>query len=129
MKAPCRPTCGKPCSIEFGTNCGAPGHRPAAVELDSRRPDSGASPLEAAIGQQRSNATTRARDVAGRRARTVVARVELGFTHEELAALLGKASANAARMALERALLRLRRRWATPLRRSEAEKKLPLGPI
>ena len=37
----------------------------------------------------------------------LVARIEMGFTHEELATLLGKPSANAARMAVERALLRL----------------------
>ena len=37
----------------------------------------------------------------------IIARVELGFTYEEVAAALGKPSANAARMAVERALVRL----------------------
>jgi DNA-directed RNA polymerase specialized sigma24 family protein len=37
----------------------------------------------------------------------IIARVELGMPHEELARLLGKPSANAARMAVERALVRL----------------------
>ena len=36
-----------------------------------------------------------------------MARVEFGFSNEELARAFGKPSANAARMALQRALLRL----------------------
>jgi len=39
----------------------------------------------------------------------IVARIELGYTHEELAGMLGKPSANAARMAVERAIVRLAR--------------------
>jgi RNA polymerase sigma-70 factor (ECF subfamily) len=37
----------------------------------------------------------------------VIAHVEFHFSHQELAAAFGKPSANAARMALQRALLRL----------------------
>ena len=37
----------------------------------------------------------------------VVARIEMGYTHEEIADLLGKPTANAARMAVERAIVRL----------------------
>ena len=37
----------------------------------------------------------------------IVARIEMGYTHEEIAGLLGKPTANAARMAVERAIVRL----------------------
>jgi hypothetical protein len=42
----------------------------------------------------------------------IVARVELGYTNPEIAGLLKKPSANAARMALERALVRLAKTMA-----------------
>jgi DNA-directed RNA polymerase specialized sigma24 family protein len=38
---------------------------------------------------------------------TIVCRVEMGYTHEELADALGKPSADAARKAAQRALVRL----------------------
>ncbi len=84
------------------------GRRPAAAELDSQAPDSAASPLEEAIGRQaveRYEAALQRLRAEDREA--IIARIEMGFTHEELASLLGKPSANAARMALERALVRL----------------------
>lgn len=84
------------------------GRRPAVLELDSQAPDGSASPLEEAIGRQAveryEQALQRLRD-DDREA--IIARIEMGFTHEEVATLLGKPSANAARMALERALVRL----------------------
>ena len=50
----------------------------------------------------------------------------MGFTHDELATLLGKPSANAARMAVERALVRLaaemRTLGAAPAPASEPDK-------
>jgi RNA polymerase sigma factor (sigma-70 family) len=84
------------------------GRRPANAPLDSQAPDSAPSPLEEAIGRQ----AVERYDEALQRLRAddreaIIARIEMGFTHEELATLLGKPSANAARMALERALLRL----------------------
>ena len=84
------------------------GRRPANAELDSQAPDSGASPLDEAIGRQavdRYEAALQRLRAEDREA--IIARIEMGFTHEELARLLGKPSANAARMALERALVRL----------------------
>lgn len=84
------------------------GRRPAATELDSQAPDSAASPLEEAIGSQaveRYEAALQRLRAGDREA--IIGRIEMGFTHEELATLLGKPSANAARMALERALVRL----------------------
>jgi RNA polymerase sigma-70 factor (ECF subfamily) len=82
--------------------------RPETVELDVEHPDEGPSPLEAAIGRQgleRYEQALAALRPIDREA--VIARLELGFTYEEVSNLLGKPSANAARMAVERALVRL----------------------
>jgi RNA polymerase sigma-70 factor (ECF subfamily) len=72
--------------------------------------DPGPSPLDEAIGRQAREAyeaaLARLRD-EDREA--IVARVELGCSHEETAAALGKPSADAARMAVARALVRLAR--------------------
>ena len=82
--------------------------RPNSVELDATHADSGPSPLQAAIGNaaleryERALATLRPIE-----REAVIARLELGFTYEEVAKLVGKPSANAARMAVERALVRL----------------------
>jgi RNA polymerase sigma-70 factor (ECF subfamily) len=84
--------------------------RPSRSELDSQAPDDGRSPLDEAIGQEaieryeRALATLRPED-----REAVVARIELGCTNREIAELLGKPSANAARMAVERAIVRLAR--------------------
>lgn len=82
--------------------------RPDAVELESAQRDEGPSPLEAAIGRQaldRYEAALAELRPVDREA--IIARVELGFTYDEVAQLLGKPTANAARMAVERALVRL----------------------
>jgi RNA polymerase sigma factor (sigma-70 family) len=82
--------------------------RPEMVEIGTEHPDGGPSPLEAAIGKagleryELALATLRPID-----REAVIARLELGFTYDEVAKLLGKPSANAARMAVERALVRL----------------------
>jgi len=84
--------------------------RPAKTELDSQLEGGGDSPLEAAIGQtaieryERALASLRSED-----REAIVARVELGYTNQEIAELLGKPSTNAARMAVERAIVRLAR--------------------
>lgn len=84
------------------------GRRPAPEPVDSAIEDEGISPLEAAIGAEAvgryDRALARLRD-EDREA--VIARVELDCTNEEIAAMLGKPSANAARMAVSRALVRL----------------------
>jgi RNA polymerase sigma factor (sigma-70 family) len=82
--------------------------RPGMVELDETYQDSLPSPLEQAIGQagiERYEMALAALRPIDREA--IIARVELGFTYEEVANALGKPSANAARMAVERALVRL----------------------
>jgi RNA polymerase sigma factor (sigma-70 family) len=84
------------------------GRRPESAELDSQAPDSGASPLEQAIGQQAVERYEKAlQRLRASDREAIIGRIEMGFTNDELAQLLGKPSANAARMALERALVKL----------------------
>ena len=84
--------------------------RPAKTELDSQAQGNDRSPLEEAIGQQaieryeQALASLRPED-----RELVVARIELGYTYQEMADLLQKPTANAARMAAERAIIRLAR--------------------
>jgi RNA polymerase sigma factor (sigma-70 family) len=80
----------------------------AHVPLDDRQPDGAASPLQIAIGAERlekyERALTRLRP-SEREA--IVARLELQYDYEQLALALGKPTANAARVALKRAVARL----------------------
>lgn len=82
--------------------------RPAAGTLPDDAPDDQPSPLDQAIGAQALQhyemALSRLRDDDRD---LVVARVELGLSYSEIAAATGRTSANAARMAVVRALLRL----------------------
>ncbi len=80
----------------------------ASQTLDSHLEDRGTSPLEAAVGSQ----TLARYDSALERLRpeereAVLARVELGLSYDEIATVLGKPTANAARMTVARALVRL----------------------
>jgi RNA polymerase sigma-70 factor (ECF subfamily) len=81
---------------------------PTATELDENASDQGASPLEAAIGAE---ALERYEGALGRlrpeEREAIVARVEMDGTYQDVARALGKPSADAARMAVSRALLRL----------------------
>ena len=89
--------------------CRKAGRRPPAAELDSQAPDSGVNrrSRKRSAGR-RSIATSEAlQRLRPEDREAIIARVEMGFTHEEIATLIGKPSANAARMALERALVRL----------------------
>jgi RNA polymerase sigma-70 factor (ECF subfamily) len=89
------------------------GRRPEAVELDAAHPDGGPSPLEAAIGRAELDRYERALATLKPQEReAVIARLELGFTYDEVAKLVGKPNANAARMAVERALARLVRTFS-----------------
>jgi RNA polymerase sigma-70 factor (ECF subfamily) len=75
------------------------GRRPAPALLDSQTPDADASPLELTIGHE-----------ALERYERALARLrpeDMDCTNDEIAEALGKPSANAARMAVERALVRL----------------------
>jgi RNA polymerase sigma-70 factor (ECF subfamily) len=79
--------------------------RPAAAELRDSHPDMSPSPLEEAIGREgveRYEAALKQLRDADREA--IIARIELQQSYEEVAIALGKPSADAARMAVTRAL-------------------------
>jgi len=82
--------------------------RPDRTDLNSRHVDPGRSPLEEAIGQQ----ALESYDQALARLRPeerdlIVARVEMGLSYDEIATASGKPSAEAARKAARRAVIRL----------------------
>jgi RNA polymerase sigma-70 factor (ECF subfamily) len=82
--------------------------RPEPTALDSQMAGTEASPLECAIGVEATARYERAlQQLKPDDRAAIIARVELGASNEEIAAALGKPSANAARMAVERALVRL----------------------
>ena len=84
--------------------------RPQLAALDAEPEDPGQSPLDAAIGRESVDRYERALarlEPDDREA--IVARIELGFSNQEIAELLGKPTANAARVAVQRAILRLAR--------------------
>jgi RNA polymerase sigma-70 factor, ECF subfamily len=82
--------------------------RPNTTDLDGLEDLAARSPLEEVIGRQ---AVDEYEEALGRlrpeEREAIIARVEIGYTYEELAQALGKPSAEAARMAARRALLRL----------------------
>ncbi len=84
------------------------GRQPVVSVLDSQTEDAGASPLEHAIGAEAVDRYERALSRLRPEDReAIIARVELNQSNQEIAVMLGKPSANAARMAVERALVRL----------------------
>jgi RNA polymerase sigma factor (sigma-70 family) len=82
--------------------------RPESTAVDTGIVADETTPLEAAIGSQTADRYEAAlqRLTADER-EAIVARVELGLTYQEMADALGKPSADAARMAVGRALVRL----------------------
>ncbi len=84
------------------------GRRPVATELDSQHEDADPSPLEQAVGREtveRYEAALARLSDADRE--LIVASVELGYTPEQVAEATGRASADAARKAARRALVKL----------------------
>lgn len=82
--------------------------RPVAGELESAIPSADSSPLEIAIGAEALERYDRALAALTQEDRElIIAHVEFSFSHQELAHAFDKPSANAARMALQRALARL----------------------
>ena len=81
---------------------------PAPSTLDSAAPDAGLSPLEELIGKQTVDAYDEAMATLEPEEReAIIGRVELGLTYAELATAMDRPSADAARMAVARALLKL----------------------
>jgi RNA polymerase sigma-70 factor (ECF subfamily) len=82
--------------------------RPAAQELDERHADDTPSPLATAIGNQTLERYDRALEALDPEMRELIlARVELGLSYKEIAVEFARPSADAARMAVGRALVRL----------------------
>src|SRR5688572_20202122 len=81
---------------------------PAPAPLDSGAPDAGLSPLEELIGKQTVDAYDEAMTALEPDEReAIIGRVELGLSYAALATAMGRPSADAARMAVARALLKL----------------------
>lgn len=84
------------------------GRRPDATDLDSLQADDRLSPLEQAIGAEAFGRYERALErLAVEEREAVIGRMEMGYTYEELADILGKPTSEAARKAAQRALVRL----------------------
>ena len=88
------------------------------AELDGLELDQAPSPLEEAIGQEALERYQLAlQRLKPEEREAVVGRVEMNYTYEELALVLGKPTSEAARKAARRALIRL----AEELRRGRNE--------
>jgi RNA polymerase sigma-70 factor (ECF subfamily) len=88
--------------------CRRVGRRPPVDVLDTDAAHHGVSPLEAAIGAQAVAKYEKALEQLRPEDReAIVGRVEMGYSYAELAVMLGKASPDAARVAVSRALVRL----------------------
>ena len=84
------------------------GRRPESTDLKGHEANQQLSPLEEAIGRESIDRYERA--LAALRIderEAIIGRVEMGYSYEELAEALGKPSAEAARKAASRALVRL----------------------
>jgi RNA polymerase sigma-70 factor (ECF subfamily) len=109
------------------------GRRPDATSLDAEKPDGQPSPLEAAIGREameRYDAALMTLKPEDRE--LVIARLEMGYGYEELAAAFGRPSVAAARKAVQRATIRLvaamrRQETAPPVNSESAAKAKPGG--
>ena len=76
-------------------------------------PVGGPSPLDHAIGREMTERYERAlASLRDEEQEAIIARVEMGYTYEELAEALGKPSVDAARKAAQRALVRLAKAMA-----------------
>ncbi len=84
------------------------GRQPHATDLDGLEVESVESPLEQAIGQEAVERYERAlQRLKAEEREAIIARVEMGYSFEELAEALGKPTPDAARKTAHRALVRL----------------------
>jgi len=84
------------------------GRQPAVTDLDDIEVDESESPLEQAIGQEAVERYEKGLErLTSEDREVIIARVEQGYSYEELAEALGKPTSEAARKAARRALLRL----------------------
>ena len=83
-------------------------NRPEQAGLDTGIEDRGVSPVDAVIGSETHERYEQALDrLTPAERETIVARVELGLTYDEMVSMLNRPSRDAARMAVTRALVRL----------------------
>jgi RNA polymerase sigma-70 factor, ECF subfamily len=84
------------------------GRQPEATDLDGLEVDQASSPLEQAIGHEAVERYEKALErLTPEDREAIIARVELGYSYEELAEALDKPTPDAARKAAQRALVRL----------------------
>jgi RNA polymerase sigma factor (sigma-70 family) len=84
------------------------GRAPAEMNVDDIDLQAAESPLEDAIGREAVEAYEQAlQQLKPEEREAIIARVELGYSYEELAVALNKPTADAARKAAQRALVRL----------------------
>lgn len=84
------------------------GRRPDMIGLDDLEVAAGQSPLEQAIGREGVERYERALDCLNPEEReAIIARLEMGYSYDEVAEILGKPTADAARKVAQRALVRL----------------------
>ncbi len=84
------------------------GRQPEIGDLEGVELESVQSPLEQAIGREAVERYERALErLKPEEREAIIARVEMGYSYEELAQVLGKPTADAARKAAQRALVRL----------------------
>lgn len=92
------------------------GRRAPPGALDSQAPDDSPSPLDEAVGRQTAERYEQAlARLQPEEREAIIARVEMGYSYEQLAEALEKPSPEAARKAARRALLRL----AVEMKRAE----------
>jgi RNA polymerase sigma-70 factor (ECF subfamily) len=81
---------------------------PDSTDLDGLELELSPSPLEDAIGREAVERYQQALErLRPEEREAIIGRIEMGYTYEELAQVLGKPSAEAARKAAQRALVRL----------------------
>jgi RNA polymerase sigma factor (sigma-70 family) len=84
------------------------GRHPEATDLEGLEADSAESPLEQAIGREALERYEQAlQRLRAEEREAIIARVEMGYSFEELAEALGKPTPDAARKATHRALVHL----------------------
>jgi RNA polymerase sigma-70 factor (ECF subfamily) len=82
--------------------------QPDATDLDGLEMEGSPSPLEEAIGREAVDRYQRAlQRLKPEEREAIIGRIEMGYSYEELAQVLGKPTGEAARKAAQRALVRL----------------------
>lgn len=93
------------------------GRKPGQIKLEEDHPEPGPSPLEETIGREAVEQYEKAlARLKPEDREAVIARVEMGFSYEELARMLNKPTADAACKTAHRALLRLAREMGRSLK-------------